>query len=738
MKKLSFLFIYLLSFFAAVADEGMWIPLFLNKYNIEDMQKKGFKLTAKDIYDVNQASLKDAVMIFGGGCTGELISDKGLILTNHHCGFSSIQSHSTIENDYLTNGFWAASMQNELPNPGLTVTFLIYMEDVTDRVESVYNESMSMEKRGNKIDSVCSVIEKEIEKKHNNKYEAVVESFFYGNQYIVMVSETFKDVRLVGAPPSAVGKFGGDTDNWMWPRHTGDFSLFRVYADKNNQPAEYSPDNKPYTPKKFFKINIGGVREDDFTMIFGYPGHTSEYISSYTTNNRINVENPDRIAIRDTKLDIINRKMTADRKIRIKYAAKQARIANAWKKWIGQNIGLKRINIVKQKRDYEKKFQEWANNNPNGELYKNILKEYEKTENEYVVYNKAFYNFIENIYFSDVWSIYNSTLKRLDIIYNSDDFEKIDSVKNNADKFVDALLKDYDAALDQEIFENLMKNYFKNVDKKFYPDLYKEVQNKYNGNIEKYVDDLYKTSILTNAQRLKDFIKLSYNGKNKYKRKHKKTSVYTKKDLLKDPYYILINNFISAYHKLVQPKYAALSDKLDSLNHLFMQGQMKMEPNKIFYPDANFTLRVAYGKVKGFRPKDGVIYDYYTTLDGVIAKDNPEIYDYDVPDKLRELYEDKEYGQYADKDGKLHVCFIGTNHTTGGNSGSPVINAYGELIGVNFDRCWESTMSDIKFDPNYCRNIMLDIRYVLFMIDKYAGAGYLLDEMDIITTRHKK
>ncbi|MBN2893264.1 MAG: S46 family peptidase [Bacteroidales bacterium] len=732
MKKLVFLSVYLLSFIVVFADEGMWIPLFLDKYNIEEMQEKGFKLTASDIYDVNQASLKDAVMVFGGGCTAELISDKGLILTNHHCGFSNIQSHSTVEHDYLTDGFWAGSMDGELPNPGLTVTFLIYMEDVSKRVLAVFDETMSMDDRDLKIDSVCTVIENEIVKKNDGKYDAVVESFFYGNQFIVMVTQEFKDIRLVGAPPSSIGKFGGDTDNWVWPRHTGDFSMFRIYADKNNNPAEYSPENKPYKPKKFFPINIGGVQEGDFTMIFGYPGHTQEYIPSFTVDNIINLENPDRIKLRQAKLDVINKAMAGDKKTRIQYAAKQSSIANAWKKWIGQNMGLKTIDILKEKQKFEKKFQKWAKKTNNGSMYKNILSTYQEVETKIVNYQKAYYYFIECAYYSDVWRIYNSVYKRLDKISKEEDFEKIDSLKIEAVEAVDKMLKDYDPVIDEEIFTQMMLFYFSDVDENFFPAFYNDIQYKFNGDIKEYVHNLYEESVFPNQEKLKDFISKYYNGSSKYKEEYGENAIYTKVDLLKDPYLILFENFRALYIDKILPEFGSLSDQKDSLDHLYMKAQMEMQPNKIFYPDANFTLRVAYGSVKSFSSFDGFVYNYFTTLDGVIAKDNPEIYDYNVPEKLKELYNAKDYGKYADKDGKIHVCFIGDNHTSGGNSGSPVINANGELIGVNFDRCWESTMSDIKFDPNYCRNIMLDIRYVLFIVDKYAGAGYLIDEMQIV------
>ena len=731
MKRIVFLVFLVFSSLLVSADGGMWVPLFLDSYNIEDMQQKGFKLSAEDIYGANQASMKDAVMIFGGGCTGELVSDKGLLFTNYHCGYSNIQKHSSIQNDYLTDGFWAGSQEGELSNPGLTVTFLVYMEDVSQRVLPVFTESMTIEKRETKIDSVCNVIEQEIEKENQGKYEADVVSFFYGNQYIVMVTEVFKDVRLVGAPPSAIGKFGGDTDNWVWPRHTGDFSIFRIYADENNQPAEYSPDNVPYKPKKYFSINISGVKEGDFTMIFGYPGRTQEYIPSYTVENIINLENPDRIKLRQAKLNIIDKAMNADKHTRIQYSAKQSRISNAWKKWIGQNIGLKRVGIINEKQQYEKIFQTWANEKSNSQ-YSGLLNDYDKLEKQLKDYQQAYYYFIECIYYADIWQIYNSVFAKLNTISKTEDFDEIKRLKNEAIESIDNLLKNYNSEIDEEIFTQMMLYYFEDIQEQFYPSFYIKIQTDFDGDITNFVHNLYETSIFTDSERLKEFISLYYNGNSKYQRKNKETAIYTKVDLLKDPYLVLLEDFKSIYNWKVMPKYGKMVGKRDSLNHLYMQAQMKMEPNKVFYPDANSTLRVGYGSVKGFKPRDGIIYDYYTTLEGVIEKDDPEIYDYDVPDKLKALYQAKDYGRYADENGKLHVCFIGDNHTTGGNSGSPVLNANGELIGINFDRCWESTMSDIKFDPDYCRNIMLDIRYVLFMIDKYAEADYLLEEMDII------
>lgn len=727
-KRILILGLLMESFFIAFADEGMWIPLFLNKYNIEQMQKEGFKLSAKDIYDVNDASMKDAIVIFGGGCTAELISGKGLLLTNHHCGFSSLQSHTTVQNDYLSNGFWAMSQQEELPNPGLTVTFLVYMDDVTDRVNSTFSDKMPYELQLKKIDSVLNVISKEAVSKSDGKYQATVEPFFNNNQFILIVTQVYRDVRLVGAPPSSIGKFGGDTDNWVWPRHTGDFMMFRIYADKNNNPAQYSPDNVPLKPKKFFDINIQGVKEGDFTMVMGYPGYTQEYIPSYEVDNIVNVVNPLRIEVRQARLDLIDAAMNSDKQIRIQYAAKQAGIANGWKKWIGQDLGLQRVDIMSLKQNFEQNFQKWADTTKTSAYYRNILPVYMQVVNQIKPYEKSLNAYQECIFYSDLWKLYKSISNFTQKISNTKDEKTADSIRKKSIEGIESFFKNYNVNLDKQIFAKTIALFFKYTDQNFYPSSFATIKYDFKSDYDAYANSLFENSILTDKQSLQNFIS-AYN----IKPQNKKDKVYTDKDFSNDPIVKFFNDFEAQYNNKILPDYRKYLLQLDSLGHLYMQAQMKYEPNKVFYPDANFTMRISYGKIKGFKPRDGIIYDWYTTLDGVIEKDNPEIYDYDVTDKLKELYANKNYGEYADKiDGKMHVCFIATNHTSGGNSGSPVINAYGQLIGLNFDRCWESTMSDIDFDENYCRNIALDIRYVLFIVDKYAGASYLLNEMNII------
>lgn len=718
MKKLvSVLIISLALFSFAKADEGMWIPILMEKYNFEDMQAKGFKLTAEDIYSINNASMKDAIVIFGRGCTGEMISEEGLLITNHHCGYGQIQKHSTLEHDYLTDGFWAMSRKEELSNPGLTVTFLISMADVTKRVLQDVTDDMTESERNKLIErNIETLKEKAVKDTH---YEARVEQFYNGNQYFIFVNEVFTDVRLVGAPPSAIGKFGGDTDNWMWPRHTGDFSLFRIYADADGMPAEYSEENVPLKPKKSFPISIKGVKPGDFTMVFGYPGTTQQYLPSFAVEQVLNESDPHRVLIRGTKLEIIKDAMNSDPLIRIQYSAKAASVANGWKKWIGEMRGLKRLDAINVKKDYEKGFKNWTDNNRGiYAKYGKILEQYKKIYSEMSKYNLGMIYINEAGIGSDA-IMFALRLRSLESVAGAED-SNIELLRNDAKAKGDSHFKDYNEATDKKIFAEMIRLYYENVPVEFHPAFFenfdkitKKADNKYAA----FACYCFSKSVLTNEDKFNEFLE--------------DLSPKSHKKLLKDPIYILMKDFVSVYQNELAVPFGAYQTELDSLNRIYMKAQMEFQEDELFYPDANFTLRITYGKVDNYFPKDGVEYNYFTTLDGIIEKDNPEIYDYDVPDRLKELYNTQDYGQYADTDGTIHVGFIGTNHTTGGNSGSPVINANGELIGVNFDRNWEGTMSDIMYDPEMCRNITLDIRYALFIIDKFAGASHLIEEMDI-------
>ena len=671
MKKLLFILIIALVGTTQIrADEGMWLPSEILK-KIKDIQSQGFKLSAEDIYSVNQSSLKDAVVRFGRGCTGELISSEGLLITNHHCGFGQIQSHSSVEHDYLKDGFWAMSRAEELPNPGLTVSFLEYMIDVTDDVLKGYKPKMSEEKR---IEIVAKNSRKIEEKAVKGKkgLEAHVKPIYYGNQYFLFVYKVYSDVRLVGAPPSSIGKFGGDTDNWMWPRHTGDFSMFRVYADENNEPAEYSENNVPYRPKKFFKINAKGISEGDFTMVYGFPGTTREYLFSDAVKYTALVSNPHKIALRTLRLDIQKHEMDKNQAVRIQYASKNASVANAWKKWQGEAKGILKMKAIENKQAFEAKFDQWAEGKPE---YENLVERF-----------KELYESIEEL--SLVQDYQLEALNAVEII----------SFAGKGQQNADLFYKDYYMPIDKASFIALYKAYDKNIADHYQSPYFKEQLQKF-GTIEAWADALFAEK--PNLEMAAEI--------------YKETNAY------------FMDN--------IAPTLSAVNKEITLLYRAYMKGQMEYhevhQTGKVFYPDANSTLRVTYGKVKGYSPADAVYYTPISSLDGIIAKDNPDIYDYDIPQRLRDLHAEKDYGQW-EVNGSVPVAFIATNHTSGGNSGSPVLDAEGNLIGVNFDRVWEGTMSDVVYDPEICRNISLDIRYALFVIDKLAGASHLLKEMEVL------
>ncbi len=719
MKKVSVSFaLMMLLMFNAFADEGMWLPLLLGNKQA-DMQKNGMKISAEDIYSANHSSLKDAVVLFGRGCTGEFVSSQGLLLTNHHCGYSFIVSHSTVEADYLTNGFWAENKSAELPCKGLTVTLLVYMQDVTAEVLKGV-ENVSQAEREKIIErNIGEVAAKATEGTH---YEAVIKPFYYGNQYFMYVNEVFRDVRLVGAPPSNIGKFGGDTDNWMWPRHTGDFSVFRVYANKNNEPADYSPENVPYVPKKHLKINLNGVKEGDFTFVFGYPGTTRQFLTSDAVDFVQNYDDPARIKLRTEILDVYNRAMNNSAAQRLRYASEVASVANGWKKWQGEVRGLKRLDTKNKKIEFENNFTEWAaSSSERTKLYGGVLPALKKTYAESQQARLAYIYINEALLASDMMYQALQVSKLANLSKEAKDMEKINAVAEGIYKSLKAGFEnDYanHRLVDKEIFVRTMSIYYNDFAKNHYDWLVQEFSKSKKQSIEDYFASVYEASFLTNPKQVEKLL-ADYKSKN-YKK------------IESDPAVMLCSRIITAFNEKDGAIINNANAATDSLYRVYVAGIMQMDTIKEFYPDANLTLRVAYGNVKSYEPKDGVVYKPYSTIEGIMQKENPDIYDYKVEKKLKQLYSEKDYGRYANEKGEMPVAFIASNHTTGGNSGSPVLDANGDLIGINFDRNWEGTMSDIMYDPSQCRNISLDIRYCLFIIDKFAGAKHLVDEMTIV------
>jgi len=717
MKKLMILFFVLISGLSR-ADEGMWLPLFIERLNYVDMQKEGLKLTAEEIYSVNHSSLKDAIIQFGNGCTGEMISSQGLVLTNHHCGYGSIQSHSTIDHDYLADGFWAMNLNEELPNDGLTARFLVRIEDVTKTILAELDSKLTETERNAKIAELSKTIQTDATK--GTGYDARVASFFNGNEFFLFVYEVFRDVRLVGAPPSSIGKFGADTDNWMWPRHTGDFSMFRVYAGADGKPADFSKSNVPLKPKHHLPVSLNGYEKGDFAMIMGYPGSTDRYLTSWGVKLAVETSNPTIVNIRAKKLAIMREDMDANREVSIKYASKYAGISNYWKYFIGQTRGLKRLKVLEDKQKIESDFANWVNASPDRkEKYGNVLSDIEAAYKTFGEYTLQRWYFVESIIRgAEVMSLaqsFSSLYTELKAEKPSE--EKIGKLKDNLRKSVDKHFKNYNQPTDRKLLEALLQMYSENVPVGQQPATFKELVAKNKGDFKKITDNIFSKSIFAESAKVNAFLDNP-----------------TIKVLDKDPAYSLMKVMIEKYREN-QKQMDAANELVDRGNRLFVAGLREMQPDRKFYPNANSTMRLTYGKVLDYYPADAVHYDYVTTLKGVMEKEDPDNWEFVVPAKLKELFEKKDFGNYAMKNGEMPVAFLSTTDITGGNSGSPVLNGNGELIGLAFDGNWEAMSGDIAFEPELQRTISVDIRYVLFIVDKYAGAKNIIKELTIATPK---
>ncbi len=693
---------------------GMWIPSLLEGMNEKEMKLLGSNLTAKDIWDTNNSSIKDAVAIFGGGCTSEVVSPNGLLLTNHHCGYSTIQSHSTVEHDYLKDGFWAKNYDEELVSPGLKVTFIKRIDDVTSQIFEGITDGMDEAAKAKLIDQNISKVTKAAVKEPWQT--ANVKSFYKGNQYFLIITEVYKDIRMVGAPPTSIGKFGSDTDNWMWPRHTGDFSMFRIYADANNRPAEYSKDNVPYKPKHFLPISLDGVEENDFTLVFGFPGRTNAYLPAVGVSQIVNVLNPAKIEIRENALKIVDKYMKADEKIRIQYASKYAGISNYWKKWIGEDQGIHQTNAIQKKKLKETEFSKRVNEKELSQ-YKSLLSDFERLYKEIEQVALARDYWIEVAYRNVELLNFTFSAYQLEQAYKKGGAEAFNKTKERILSGYEKKYKNYSAKVDQPVFESLTGLYARKIPKAYLPDNMKGVD------FSKLTNDIYKNTKFTSIEGVNEL----FTG----------TPEEVIKKLNNDPAYTFAKEIHSVFYNKIEPEYQKINLELNAVQKKYMKALMEVFPKDRFYPDANFTLRANYGRVKGYEPKDGVVYLPNTYLKGVMEKYKPDDYEFDVPQKLRDLYNSKDFGQYGEN-GKMPVNFLGTNHTTGGNSGSPVMDANGNLLGLLFDGTWEGIMSDLYYDADIVRSITVDIRYVLFIIDKYAGATNLIDEMTLVHPKKKK
>ena len=715
-RKIQLFTLILLYSFSCFADEGMWMPNQLKKKEAA-MKALGLQIPVEEIYSEEIVSLKDAIIQFGGGCSGEVISNTGLVLTNHHCGYSQVQSLSTMEHNYVKDGFWAMNKSQELPCPGLTVTFIVSIKNVTEKIFSELKGEMSSEEKEQKITETIAAIEKQSTKE--KWQQAKVKSFYYGNEYYLYITETFRDIRLVGIPPASLGRFGGDNENWVWPRHTADFSIFRIYADSANHPAFYGEKNLPYRPKKSFTLCVKGIREGDFAMVYGFPGKTTEYIPSFAVDLIQNINDPSKVLIRDKRLAVWRERMNSNDTIQLKYSSKYGSLANHWKKWQGEMTGLRWGNVIAEKQQYEGKFTDWIGKDINRRNeYAGVLHEMELFYSEIRPLSKLYDYYNEGILGIELITFINSNIRPLEGLAAADSVPD-DSLRSAASRLLKGIpgfFKNYDSKADEMILASILRLYHDSLDSKYHPGIYSLIYGKYKGNYEKYAHDVFRKSIFTDEKRQSLFLKTF--------------SHRSLKKIRKDPAYLINKSFADLMKSMAADEMARFNKRIASLQARYMKAQLEMNDPANMYPDANSTLRVAYGQVKGYRPMNAVYYDYATTLSGIFEKYVPGDPDFDLPAKLIDLYNSKDLGSYS-SNGDVPFGFITSSHTTGGNSGSAVLNARGELIGTNFDRVWEGTMSDIKYKPEICRNISLDIRFTLFIIEKLGGAQNIIDELQI-------